>query len=89
MKKFIFSAVAMIAFVGSSMASDIAEKQIVINEVIKVSNTYNLFVGPKENFCYRVAADALDSIASDIPMSDVEANNFYQTAFKICMKKTK
>lgn len=36
MKKFMFSAIAMIAFVGSSMASDIAEKDVEL-----MSNDYN------------------------------------------------
>jgi len=37
MKKFMFSAIAMIAFVGSSMANDIAEK-----EVAMTKNSINL-----------------------------------------------
>ena len=32
MKKFIFSAVAMIAFMGSSMANDIAEKEVAMED---------------------------------------------------------
>ncbi|WP_432672640.1 hypothetical protein [Flavobacterium sp. SM2513] len=36
MKKFMFSAIAMIAFVGSSMASDIAEKEVVIEDLKEV-----------------------------------------------------
>jgi hypothetical protein len=33
MKKFMFSIIAMIAFVGSSMASDIAEKELLLNNL--------------------------------------------------------
>jgi hypothetical protein len=43
MKKVIFSAVAMIAFVGSSMASDIAEKEVV------VENSQNISVEKSES----------------------------------------
>lgn len=38
MKKFIFSAIAMIAFVGSSNANNVAEKEIVINDSIEISS---------------------------------------------------
>ena len=50
MKKFIFSAVAMIAFVGSSMASDIAEKEVRISiEQDTQINNYN-YGGPFVEF---------------------------------------
>jgi hypothetical protein len=37
MKKVIFSAIAMIAFVGSSMANDIAEKEVTVENLQKIS----------------------------------------------------
>lgn len=86
MKKFMFSAVAIIAFVGSSMANDIALREVELEDSIQLFDANLDFIGPKEDFCYNVAADALDSFGTNVLMSATEANNFYQTAFKICMK---
>ncbi len=53
MKKFMFSAIAMIAFVGSSMASDIAEKQ----EVIVADNPCKATFGNALSYAYSQGAD--------------------------------
>ena len=72
MKKFIFSAVAMIAFVGSSMAADVAEKE---KEVEKVDYAV-------------VAIAALDAADPNNTMTQKQSNAFYQSQYNACIKST-
>lgn len=88
MKKFIFSAVAMIAFVGSSMANDVAEKELFIVDKEDPYYTELAIVeeGPKDEFCVNVAADLLCELDPFDELSDVGAHNLYQIAYAICMR---
>jgi len=72
MKKVIFSAIAMIAFVGSSMAADIAEKE---KEADKVD-------------CVKVAIAALDAADPNNTMTPKQSNAFYQGQYNACIKTT-
>jgi hypothetical protein len=53
MKKFMFSAIAMIAFVGSSMAADVAEKK----EVVTVENPCKKNFSSALSYAYSLGAD--------------------------------
>jgi hypothetical protein len=70
MKKFMFSAIAMIAFVGNSMAAHIAEKDLEII-VDKVSNVEGLTVGRD---CRGEQAATIKYAKEVEGMSDKDAN---------------
>jgi hypothetical protein len=74
MKKFMFSAVAMIAFVGSSMAAD-----IVAEEEKKNSETVD---------CVAVAGAALDAADPNNNWSTERAARFYLGQYDACIKST-
>ena len=74
MKKFMFSAIAMIAFVGSSMANNSAIEEE--KEAGKVN-------------CATVAMAALDAADPKHTMTSHEAGLFYQGQYDACIKSTK
>lgn len=88
MKKVIFSAIAMIAFVGSSMANGIAEMGLIIFDTEKslITELALEVVGPQDEFCVNVAADVLCELDPFDELSDINAFNIYQVAYAICMR---
>ncbi len=88
MKKLIFSAVALVAFSGVSIAKNIPEKQIKIENEIKTEKK----IGNKENVddgaieCYKRASYFVDGMDPYNELSGVAANNMYQNFFNYCMK---
>lgn len=73
MKKVIFSVIAMVAFVGSSMANSIATEEE--KEAEKVD-------------CVSVAIAALDAADPNNTMTIRQANAFYQGQYNACIKST-
>jgi hypothetical protein len=74
MKKFMFSAIAMIAFVGSSMAADIADE-----EEKKNGETVD---------CVAVATAALDAADPNNNWGSARAARFYLGQYGACIKST-
>jgi hypothetical protein len=73
MKKVIFSAVAMIAFVGSSIANTVAiEEEKVVAQVD----------------CVNVAIAALDAADPNNTMTQSQSDAFYQGQYNACIKST-
>jgi hypothetical protein len=75
MKKFMFSAVAMIAFVGSSMASTSEVRKV---EVLVVEKT-----------CAEKAMDYLDARDPNNVMTSSQAHEVYTSYYSGCVNATK
>jgi hypothetical protein len=88
MEKVIFSAIAMIAFVGSSLASGIGGIGLFIvdKENPNVTELALVEKGPKNDFCANVAADVLCELDPFDELSNVGAHNLFQIAYAICMR---
>ena len=74
MKKFMFTVIAMIAFVGSSMANTIEIEELKSSTPID---------------CMAVAAAALDVADANNTMTPIQAGLFYQGQYDACIKSTK
>ena len=71
MKKFVFSAVAMMAFLMGSMANTIAEKTL--DGIIVVD-------------CYQVATDVVNQINSEMGgLSSMEQYRLFSIAYDLCV----
>lgn len=72
MKKFVFSAIAVMAFSVSSMANTISEESL--DEIIVVD-------------CYQVATDVVNQINRERgPLSSMEQYNLFSIAYNLCVQ---
>lgn len=78
MKKLIFSAIAMVAFMGSSMANE-SQK----NCSKKKSNIKREKILKKVN-CHQVAMAYLDAVDPDYSLSQAQVDLAYQIAYGTC-----
>ena len=88
MKKMIFSAIAMMAFVGTSMANDIAEKEVVsvdIKEIeiadSKEQNTLFIFLTKCDIIFLKTLV-----IAKEQDLTDADAGKVAHAAFQACVE---
>lgn len=91
MKKVIFSAVAMIAFVGSSMANGIAEKVIINKDIQETVNCkeLNVEITPElvEVSCSDGASFVLNYLMDEMDLTFAQAWRLSSIAFNRCMKE--
>lgn len=73
MKKSLFTAIAVIAFSGVTMANTVTNKEV------KKENLEVL-----EDCCLLSAADVVDSWCNDYELTDVEAIELYQFSYALC-----
>lgn len=83
MKKFMFTAIAMIAFAGSSMANTIEVEETTEKLNIEIIDE-TFFRNPKNDFCAIVADDVVSDIDPYGQLSYVDMHNLFQMAFSIC-----
>ena len=88
-KKFIFSAVAMIAFVGSSMANDIAEEHVSSKSIVKSEleigpgDAHFVVISKCENIFIKTYALAKEDFSND------DALKIANGAFQACVELDK
>lgn len=82
MKKMIFSAIAMMVFVGTSVANNMADKEVLVEET---NTTLSPLVGPT-NPCFLTAIRMMDIVEAETGMIDdiVEYNATYQYYVDMC-----
>ena len=82
MKKFMFSAIAMIAFVGSSMASGEVKIAGLVGNASELMKSEKL----QSNPCFKTAMKMMDIVEADMGVIDdiVEYNNIYQYYVRTC-----
>ena len=90
MKKLLFTALAVVAFSGVAMASTIiSPNENDFNQANVECFNYEILTQPEienpEDGCYSYAAHQLDLWYTCCTMSDVTANDTYQTLFSLCM----
>jgi hypothetical protein len=91
MKKFMFSAIAMIAFVGSSMANDIAETVIINQDNRESVNCKELHLEITtelaEVSCSDGASFVLHYLMDEMDLTFAQAWRLSSIAFNRCMKE--
>ena len=92
MKKVIFSAIAMIAFVGTSMANGIAEKEVEIITskvfVLESVDSGTPVVGSGIKECVQVSA-AVRNKANELKLAEEIVDELAWTALNACLDATR
>jgi hypothetical protein len=91
MKKVIFSAIAMIAFAGTSLANDIAEKSVITKDVQEfvICQEVNLELPLEavEVSCSDGASFVLHYLMDEMDLTFAQAWRLSSIAFNRCMKE--